>query len=178
MVSLPPNASRENLALLRDVVAAARKLDVIPEEGADIYEATLIQIANKAESERLQCLRVVEEHRHHMARAESQATALSQVVSIVYAVVNGYVEAAKRAVMEEEAKAEAAAADAKAEAEEAQANAEPEGVAVDAAEVEDPEEPKVEEPKAEEPKAPKEEPATPKAESAAPPLPEKRRRRR
>jgi hypothetical protein len=90
------NMSMEELVNLRKRIADAVRLGVVPEDGKAIFETTLIQVMNDAERNRQRCLQVAEDSRRRMTQAEAQASAFSQISSIVYAIVNGFVVAAER----------------------------------------------------------------------------------
>lgn len=104
----------EDLIKLRKRVADAVSKGVVNQEGKDFYEATLIQIMNDAERNRQNCVTQAENLRRQAAVMDGQAGAFASVSSIVYSVINGYVNIAERD--EEERK--------QAEAEKAQASQE------------------------------------------------------
>ena len=91
-----------DLVNLRKRVSDAVRLGVVDDANKEIYEATLIQILNESERQRIRCSNLVEEFKRKAAQAEAQASAYSQVSSIIYNVINGYVLLAEKANQEEE----------------------------------------------------------------------------
>jgi len=90
---------------LRRRMMDAVALNVIDPKNKDIYEGTLLQIMNEAERQRKKCQELKISYERQMAQADAQSHAYSQVISIVYAVLNGFVSAAERALQEEKARA-------------------------------------------------------------------------
>jgi len=96
-----------DLINLRKRVADATRLGVVSDENKSIYEATLIQILNESERQRLRCHNMIEDFKRKAAQAEAQANAYSQMSSIIYNVINGFVQLAEKGQAEEaEAKEE------------------------------------------------------------------------
>jgi hypothetical protein len=95
-----------DLINLRKRVADAAMLGVVGEESKPIYEATLIQIMNEAERQRMRCNSLAEEFKRKVAQAEAQANAFSQMYSIIYNVINGFVLSAEKAQEEEDGREE------------------------------------------------------------------------
>jgi hypothetical protein len=96
-----------DLVNLRKRVSDAVRLGVVDDANKEIYEATLIQILNESERQRIRCSNLVEEFKRKAAQAEAQASAYSQVSSIIYNVINGYVLLAEKSQREEEEQGEA-----------------------------------------------------------------------
>lgn len=92
----------QKLSNLRRRMIDAVALGVIDRKNKDIYEGTLLQIMNEAEKQRGRCMELKANYERQMAQAEAQAHAYTQVVSIVYAVLNGFVAAAERSVQEDQ----------------------------------------------------------------------------
>jgi hypothetical protein len=90
-----------DLINLRKRVADAVKLGVVGEDSKDIYEATLIQILNEAERGRIRCTQLVQDFERKKAQAEAQANTYSQISSIVYNIINGFVISAEKGIREE-----------------------------------------------------------------------------
>ena len=86
----------EDLLKLRQRVADAVSKGVVGEEGKDFFEATLIQIMNDAERNRQNCVTSAENLRRQAATMDGQANGFSSVSSIIYNVINGFVDAADR----------------------------------------------------------------------------------
>lgn len=86
----------EDLLKLRRRVADAVSKGVVGEEGKDFFEATLIQIMNDAERNRQNCVTSAENLRRQAATMDGQANGFSSVSSIIYNVINGFVDAADR----------------------------------------------------------------------------------
>jgi hypothetical protein len=111
-------AYAEDLVKLRKRMLDAITAGVVEDNVKDFYEATLIQIMNEAEKQRQTCLARAEDMRRQAAVADGQAHAFTQVSSIVYSVLNGYIMVAERQQREE---AERAAENAEKEADKAAA---------------------------------------------------------
>lgn len=120
----------DDLVRLRKRMLDALGLGVVDGTSKDLYEATLIQVMNEAEKQRQTCVARAEDMRRQAAIADGQAHAFSQTGSIVYNVLNGFINAAERQKREEQ---EFAAEDAeKKAAKEAAANVESTDPVVDA----------------------------------------------
>jgi len=98
-------AYAEDLVKLRKRILDALNFNVVDSTSKDLYEATLIQIMNEAERQRQVCVGRAEELRRQAGVADGQANAFSQMSSIIYNVLNGYVMAAERQKREEELRA-------------------------------------------------------------------------
>lgn len=86
----------EDIIKLRKRVADAVAKGVVNQEGKDFYEATLIQVMNDAEKNRQNCVAQAENLRRQAAVMDGQAGAFASVSSIVYGVINGFVNVAER----------------------------------------------------------------------------------
>jgi len=95
----------QKLSELRRRMMDAVALNVIDSKNKDIYEGTLLQIMNEAERHRKRCQELKANYERQVAQADAQSHAYTQVISIVYAVLNGFVAAAERAVEEEKVRA-------------------------------------------------------------------------
>lgn len=91
----------EELSKIRRRVRDAVSVGIVKNDNA-IFEATLIQIMNEAEKNRQRCCQLQETARTQLHKAEAQEQAFMQVISIVYAVLNGFVVGAERQIQEEE----------------------------------------------------------------------------
>jgi len=98
-------AYAEDLVKLRKRILDALTHDVVDDKSKDLYEATLIQIMNESEKQRQACVARAEELRRQAGVADGQSHAFSQMSSIIYNVLNGYVMAAERQKREEAARA-------------------------------------------------------------------------
>ena len=94
-------AYSDDLIKLRKRMLDALNLGVVDTNSKDLYEATLIQIINETERQRQACVSKSEELRRQAAICDGQASAFTQVSSIVYSVLNGYIMAAERQHREE-----------------------------------------------------------------------------
>jgi hypothetical protein len=92
----------DDLIRLRKRVVDALSLGVVDDNSKDLYEATLIQVMNEAEKQRQVCVARAEDMRRQAAVADGQSHAFSQMSSIVYSVINGFVGAAERQKREEQ----------------------------------------------------------------------------
>ena len=90
-----------DLINLRKRVSDAVKLGVVDEADKSIYEATLIQILNESERQRIRCVNLAEDFKRKVAQSEAQASAYSQISSIIYNVINGFVVLAEKGQAEE-----------------------------------------------------------------------------
>lgn len=91
----------EDIIRLRQRMQDAVAKGVVSEDGKGIMEAALIQVMNEAEKNRQNCLTQAENLKKQAATAEGQAGAFSSVISIIYNVLNGFVNAAEKAEVEE-----------------------------------------------------------------------------
>jgi len=98
-------AYADDLVRLRKRMVDALDLGVVDNNSKDLYEATLIQVMNEAEKQRQVCIARAEDLRKQAAIADGQSHAFSQVSSIVYSVINGFIGAAERQKREEEERA-------------------------------------------------------------------------
>lgn len=94
-------AYAEDLVKLRKRMVDALGAGVVTAESKDTFEATLIQIMNEAERQRQACVARAEDLRRQAAIADGQSHAFTQVSSIVYSVINGYVTIAEKQRAEE-----------------------------------------------------------------------------
>lgn len=94
-------AYAEDLVKLRKRMLDAVAAGVVNGDIKDFYEATLLQIMNEAERQRQACISRAEDLRRQAAIADGQSSAFTQVSSIVYSVLNGYIVAAERQQREE-----------------------------------------------------------------------------
>lgn len=94
-------AYAEDLVKLRKRILDAMSFDLVNSDSKELYEATLIQIMNEAERQRQACVARAEELRRQAGVADGQANAFTQMGSIIYNVLNGYVMAAERQKREE-----------------------------------------------------------------------------
>ncbi len=96
----------EDITKLRRRLLDAVSHGIIKSDSKDIYEATLIQVLNEAERQRQRCVTQADTLRRQAAVADGQASAYSAIGSIVFNVLNGFVDAAERASREEKERAE------------------------------------------------------------------------
>lgn len=96
----------EGLTNLRKRVLDAVKFGALDESSRPIFEQVLIQIMNEAERQRQKCDVLNDEYKRKAAQAESQSSAYSSLSSIVYAVLNGFVSAAEKSFLVEQAQHE------------------------------------------------------------------------
>ena len=87
--------ANEILMNLRKRAADALKAGLVDENGKGLLETVLIQICNEAEKNRQRCNQLALDAKRQVAMAEAQANAFSQIQSVVYAVFNGFVNAAE-----------------------------------------------------------------------------------
>lgn len=94
------DSNAEKIIRLRKRVLDAVKVGVLDQESKPFYEATLIQILNEAERNRQKCMSIMDDHKKKIIQAEAQANAYSQISSVLYNVLNGFVEVQERALAE------------------------------------------------------------------------------
>ncbi len=97
----------EDILKLRARVQDAVSKGLVNKEGKNFFEATLIQIMNDSEKQRLNCLTQAENLRRQAAIFDGQSAAFGSVTSIIFNVINGYVilaekDQAERAAQESE----------------------------------------------------------------------------
>lgn len=94
-------AYADDLIKLRKKIADAIAIGVVDDGSKDLYEATLIQVMNEAERQRQTCVGRAEDLRRQAAIADGQSAAFSQVSSIIYNIINGYIVVAEKQKREE-----------------------------------------------------------------------------
>jgi hypothetical protein len=97
------------VAKLRVRMLDAISLGIGKDNPAEFVLAALIQVMNEAERHKQACVAQMISHRESAKAAEHQASAYSQVHSVVWSVYNGLIEAEERSIRErKEREAEAA----------------------------------------------------------------------
>jgi hypothetical protein len=119
-------AYTEDILKLRKRVQDAVVKGVVQADGREFLEASFIQIMNDAEKNRQNCMAQAENLRRQASVLDGQAGAFGSVSSIVYNVLNGFVNAAER---EEEERTRREAEEAEQEAERLEALAAEEAIA-------------------------------------------------
>lgn len=94
-------AYADDLVRLRKRMVDALNVGVLDSNSKDLYEATLIQIMNEAEKQRQVCVSRADELRRQAAIADGQSHAFTQVSSIVYSVINGFISVTEKQRQEE-----------------------------------------------------------------------------
>lgn len=94
------------MSYAEDIIKLRMKLADAVGSGAldtskESFEAVLIQIMNDAERNRQNCVTQAENFRKQASTIDGQAAGFASVVSIVYNVINGYINAAERSKLEE-----------------------------------------------------------------------------
>lgn len=95
----------DDLVKLRKRVLDAVSVGIVDNNLKDFYEATLLQIMNEAERQRQICVNRAEDLRKQAAIADGQASAYSQISSIVYNVLNSYILLQEKTIREEQERA-------------------------------------------------------------------------
>lgn len=98
MVSESP---AESLLKIRDALRKAFELDIVGEESRSIYEATFISIFNECENQRQRNVAVLNSLRQQVRQAEANVNAYSQMSSILFSVINGFISNANKEADEE-----------------------------------------------------------------------------
>ena len=91
----------ETLLKLRQRMLDLQKLGMLTPESFGMYQQTVLQIWQEAERRRQTCMAQAENFREQARAAEAQAHAFSAMASIMYAVVNGYIQLEEKRVAEE-----------------------------------------------------------------------------
>jgi len=98
---------QEDLLKLRRRVNDLKSLGYMTQESAGTYEQTILLTWQEADRRRQALLSQAETLRRQAAAAEAQAAAFTTMASILYNIVNGFVEAGQKRLREEaERKAE------------------------------------------------------------------------
>lgn len=92
----------EDLVKLRTRMVDAVKAGVVGDD-ADTYRMTLLQILNEAENKRRKSQDAIDNLQGMIKVSEGQIDAYSQIGSIIYAILDGYVKLAEKAAAEEAA---------------------------------------------------------------------------
>ena len=92
----------EEIVRLRRRVKDLLELGYMTEGAAGTYEQTILQVWQEADRGRLNCLQQAETLKRQAAAAEAQAGAFTMMSSILYNVVNGFVEAGNRRLREDQ----------------------------------------------------------------------------
>lgn len=86
----------EEVLKLRKKLIDAVTAGVVDANSKTTIEAFLIQIMNESEKNRQQCMSQAEELKKRASSIEGQAAGFTAVGSIVYNVINGFIQAAER----------------------------------------------------------------------------------
>lgn len=95
------NNPNEEILRLRRRVKDLLALGYMTEESGGTYEQTLLQIWQEADRGRQNCLNQAETLKRQAAAAEAQAGAFTLMSSILFNVVNGFVEAGNKRLRED-----------------------------------------------------------------------------
>lgn len=91
----------EDIVVLRQKLIELQTSGLLPDqEGAAMYQATLLQFMNEAERRRAEHLSAAERCRMQAVAEENQAKAYSAMSSIVFDIINGYLNKAQQMVEE------------------------------------------------------------------------------
>ena len=90
----------EDVARIRLKFADAVKAGVFESENSDIVLATYIQIMNEAEKNKQSSMAAIETWKQNIANAQGQVNVWSSIGSMVFNVLNGYVQQAEKAAKE------------------------------------------------------------------------------
>jgi HD-like signal output (HDOD) protein len=91
----------EMILRLRKRVKDLMALDYMTPESAGTYEQTILQFWQEVDRQRMVCLQQAETLRRQASAAEAQAGAFTAIGSILFNVVNGFVEAGQKKAQEE-----------------------------------------------------------------------------
>lgn len=92
--------NEEAILRLRKKLKELESLGYMNPSSAGTYEQTILQVWQEADRRRGSCLAQAETLRRQAAAAEAQAGAFTVMASILYNVVNGFVEAGNKQALE------------------------------------------------------------------------------
>lgn len=95
------NRLQEELLMLRKRVKDLLELGYLTAEAAGTYEQTILQAWQEADRRRAQLRQKAETLRLQAAAADAEASAFGTVGSILYNIVNGFVENGRKRLAEE-----------------------------------------------------------------------------
>jgi len=110
MESNVPN-TQNDLLRLRKRLMDLQAVGVLEDSQHGLYQQTILQLWQEAERRRQTCMSQAETLRMQASAAEAQAHAFSAMSSMMYAVVNGYIELEEKRVREEKERQAEKAAD-------------------------------------------------------------------
>jgi len=93
--------AQQDLLRLRQRLLEFQKIGYMTPESFGTYEQTLLQIWQEAEQRRQTCLSQANTLRMQAAAAEAQAHAFSAMSSVMFAVINGFIEIEEKRIREE-----------------------------------------------------------------------------
>jgi hypothetical protein len=96
---------QEDLIRLRTRLLDLQKTGLLNPDNFGTYQQTILQIWQESERRRASCLQQAATLRQQAAAAEAQSHAFSVIGSIIYSVVNGYIELEERRAREEQERA-------------------------------------------------------------------------
>jgi hypothetical protein len=88
----------DNIIKLRLKIKEAISLGLASDDS--IFEGTLINLYNQCRAGEERCKVIAAEHEKKVSQARAQASAYSQMTSIVYGTISGFIEGAKKDVFE------------------------------------------------------------------------------
>lgn len=97
--------AQESLVKLRQKVSDLQRISPMDPSAFGTYQQTVLQIWKESESRRQTCLAQARDHMKKAEAAQAQAGAFSVMSSIMYSVVNGFVQAEEKRVREEQERA-------------------------------------------------------------------------
>ena len=92
-----PMEFNDALVKVRQKVIDAVRLGIIDKS---LYEATLIQLLKDVERRRRRCLDLERDHLRDAAKAAAEAQGYQSMYTMIYSVLNGFVEAAEKDIQE------------------------------------------------------------------------------
>ena len=93
--------AQDTLVRLRQRVLDLQKVSPMDSEAFGTYQQTVLQIWKECEGRRQTCMSQAQDYLKKAEAAQSQAGAFSIMASIMYSVVNGFVEAEEKRLREE-----------------------------------------------------------------------------
>lgn len=110
MESNVPN-TQNDLLRLRKRLLDLQTMGILEESQHGLYQQTILQLWQQTEGRRQTCMSQAETLRMQAAAAEAQAHAFAAMSSMMYAIVNGYIELEEKRVREDRERTEEKAAD-------------------------------------------------------------------
>jgi hypothetical protein len=97
--------TQNDLLRLRQRLLDLQRTQRLDTEAFGLYQQTVLQIQQEAERRKLTCFQQAETLRAQASSVEAQGHAFSSISSILYSVVNGYIEIEEKRLREDQERA-------------------------------------------------------------------------